>query len=67
MLGYRLGKSGMSLMLSGAGYFFAEGLGVNQLTAISSSISIVWLAAAVKLTRFLPEGRIGKGIKTRKH
>lgn len=57
----------MSLMLSGAGYFFAEGLGVNQLTAISSSISIVWLAAAVKLTRFLPEGRIGKGIKTRKH
>lgn len=70
MLGYRLGKSGTSLLISGVGYLLKDGLGVSQLVGMSSAISVVWLGSAHRLTQFLPKGKIGQDIilkKGKKH
>jgi len=58
MLGYRLGKSGTSLMLSAAGYVCE--LGLRELTFVSLGISVMWLGSARKLTEFLPDSKIGR-------
>ena len=68
MLGYRLGKSGTSLLLSAAGY--ACELGLKELTFVSLGMSVLWLGSARKLTEYLPDtkiGRVSPGSKGRKH
>jgi ATP/ADP translocase len=73
MLGYRLGKSGTSLVLSAAGYL-GGGLPLQALTSAASAMTAAWCLAIFRLLQFVPAaaavekkkggrgGKVGKGV-----
>lgn len=75
MLGYRLGKSGTSLFLSGLGLAMGlggvggAGLSVEKLTGMANGMAVMWLVAAGRLVRHVPDqrGAETKGKKKKKN
>ena len=53
VFGYRLGKSSMSLVLSGLTAVFGS-IGLQPLSIVTSGTSIAWFVSALRLSRLIP-------------
>lgn len=55
VFGYRFGKSGMSLLLSGmTGIFGSDFFGLKELSYLSSLASLIWFSCIMRLSNLIP-------------